>query len=188
MKWKNININRHGGFTLLEVMVALAIMGVAVAILFNVIGNSSKLRGRIDEHAKMVVLARTKTEEAFLGILGDPNTVTTEKSIFEGATKDGIKWKVCAMEKSGTKQELADEDVAEKMKKMEKMSKDKDAEEKLPAIKISQLNTQVDAISIDTIMLSRQSPVGLAKSSQSKRTEKDSPVTNDGGNDDSSDE
>jgi general secretion pathway protein I len=190
MKWSNININRQYGFTLLEVMVALAIMGVAVAIFFNIIGNSSKLRGRIDEHAAMVVLARTKTEEAFLGVLGDPNIVTTEKSSFEGTTKDGVKWKVSASEKIEKKPEEADEEVKEKMKEMEKTSKDKDkdAEEKLSPIKISQLNTQVGAISIDTIILSRQSPEGLTKSSQPKRPEKTSPLENDGGGGGASDE
>ena len=187
MKLKKNNIGCHGGFTILEVMVALAIMGVAVAIFFNIIGNSSKLRGRIDEHAAMVVLARTKTEEAFLGVLGDPNVVMTEKSVFEGATKDGVKWKVSATEKTETKPEEADEEMTVKMEKMEKISKDKD-EEILPLIKISQLNTQVDAISIDTIVLSRQSHKGLTKSSQPKRPEKTSPIENDGGGGDSSDE
>ncbi len=185
---KKNNIGFHGGFTILEVMVALAIMGVAVAVFFNIIGNSSKLRGRIDEHAEMVVLARTKTEEAFLGILGDPNVVTTEKSSFEGTTKDGIKWKVSVAEKTEKKPEEADDEVKEKMKKMEKTNKDKDEEEKLPPIKISQLNTQVGPVSIDTIVLSRQSPEGLTKSSQPKRPEKTSPVEDDGGGGDSSDE
>lgn len=185
---KKNNISFHGGFTILEVMVALAIMGVAVAVFFNIIGNSSKLRGRIDEHAEMVVLARTKTEEAFLGVLGDPNVVTAEKSSFEGTTKDGVKWKVSATEKTETKPEEADEEVKEKMKKMEKTNKDKDEESKLPPIKISQLNTQVGAISIDTIVLSRQSLKGLTKSNQPKRPEETSPVENEEGGDDSSDE
>ncbi len=183
---KKNNFGWHCGFTILEVMVALAIMGVAVAVFFNIIGNSSKLRGRIDEHAAMVVLARTKTEEAFLGVLGDPNVVTTEKSSFEGTTKDGVKWKVSASEKIEKKPEEADDEVKEKMKKMEKTGKDE--EEKLSPIKISQLNTQVGAISIDTIILSRQSPEGLTKSSQPKRPEKTSPLENDGGGGGSSDE
>lgn len=82
------------GFTILEIMVAMAIMGIAISIFFSLIGSSSKLRGRVDEHAKLVFLARTKTEEAFLGLFEKNYTSMDEKKIFEGKTKDGIQWKV----------------------------------------------------------------------------------------------
>ena len=62
--------NFQTGFTILEVMVALAIVGISIGIFFGLIGNSSRLRGKIDDHTKLVLFARTKTEEAFLGILG----------------------------------------------------------------------------------------------------------------------
>src|SRR3990172_6875267 len=91
--------NFQTGFTILEVMVALAIVGISIGIFFGLIGNSSKLRGKIDEHTKLLLLARTKTEEAFLGILGKKYEKLNEEKTFEGVTKDGVQWKVSQVDK-----------------------------------------------------------------------------------------
>ncbi|MBI5677119.1 MAG: type II secretion system protein, partial [Planctomycetes bacterium] len=91
---RSIEAEYENGFTILEVMVALAIVGISIGIFFGLIGNSSKLRGKIDEHTKLLLLARTKTEEAFLGILGKKYEKLNEEKTFEGVTKDGVQWKV----------------------------------------------------------------------------------------------
>lgn len=82
------------GFTILEVMVALAIVGISIGIFFSLIGNSSRLRNKIDQHAGQLFIARSKMEEAFLGILGKKYVKLDEKKTFEGTTKDGIPWKI----------------------------------------------------------------------------------------------
>ncbi|MDO8142126.1 MAG: type II secretion system protein, partial [Candidatus Brocadiales bacterium] len=100
---RSTKIENNNGFTILEVMVALAIVGISVGIFFGLIGNSSRLRGKMDEHSKLLLLARTKTEEAFLGILGKKNKKLNgelkEEKTFEGTTKEGIQWKVSEIDK-----------------------------------------------------------------------------------------
>lgn len=91
--------NLQTGFTVLEVMVALAIMGISLGIFFGLVGNSSRLRGKIDDHTRSLLLARTKIEEAFLGILGEGHIKVNERKTFEGVTKDGTQWKVSEVNK-----------------------------------------------------------------------------------------
>ena len=83
------------GFTILEVMVALVIMGISIGVFFSLIGNSARLRGKINEHSKVLFLAGTKAEEAFLGLLEKDYTGSKEKRTAGGTTKEGIPWKVC---------------------------------------------------------------------------------------------
>ncbi|MBI5306921.1 MAG: type II secretion system protein [Planctomycetes bacterium] len=83
------------GFTILEVMVALVIMGISIGVFFSLIGNSARLRGKINDHSKLLFLAGTKAEEAFLGLLEKNYTGAKENRTAGGTTKEGIPWKVC---------------------------------------------------------------------------------------------
>lgn len=139
--------NFQTGFTILEVMVALAIMGISIGIFFGLIGNSSKLRGKIDEHTKLLFLARNKTEEAFLGILGKKYIKLNEKKTFEGTTKDGIPWKVSEVDKYKEAKDKIDMNV-------------RDIDEgytEVPPKGTSLLSTFVEGISIETIYFSDKS-------------------------------
>ncbi|MDR4508807.1 MAG: prepilin-type N-terminal cleavage/methylation domain-containing protein [Candidatus Brocadiaceae bacterium] len=89
-----IVIKERYGFTLLEVMVTLAIVGISLGIFFNLIGNSARLKGKMDSHAKSLLFARLKTEEAFLGILGEQFIPLNERKVYKGITKDGVQWEV----------------------------------------------------------------------------------------------
>jgi general secretion pathway protein I len=51
------------GFTLLEVLVATAIMGVAVAGLLNTISGAAHNAGRLTEYDRAVLLAQSKMDE-----------------------------------------------------------------------------------------------------------------------------
>ena len=55
MKLRNTKTNNKTGFTILEVMVALAIVGISIGIFFSIIGNSSRLREKIDRHTELFV-------------------------------------------------------------------------------------------------------------------------------------
>jgi general secretion pathway protein I len=55
--------NRQKGFTLLEVLVATAIMGVAVAGLLNTISAAARNASRLTEYDRAVLLAKSKMDE-----------------------------------------------------------------------------------------------------------------------------
>ncbi len=152
MRLKNTNTVSRGGFTILEVMIALAIIGISVGIFFGLIGNSSKLRGKIDEHTKFLLLARTKMEESYLGILGKKPTElheeTIEKKNIEGTTNDGIKWEVSEINKR--------KEALEKIKNMYLSDTDK-AMIELPPKGARILSIVVEGINIDTVYFTAES-------------------------------
>jgi general secretion pathway protein I len=56
-------LKQDRGFTLLEVLVATAIMGVAVAGLLNTISGAAHNAARLTEYDRAVLLARSKMDE-----------------------------------------------------------------------------------------------------------------------------
>lgn len=56
-------MNRRAGFTLLEVMVATLIMGIAVVSLLSSIGSSMRNASRLTAYDRAVMLSRTKMDE-----------------------------------------------------------------------------------------------------------------------------
>jgi prepilin-type N-terminal cleavage/methylation domain-containing protein len=147
MKLRNIEAENENGFTILEVMVALAIVGISIGIFFGLIGSSSKLRGKIDEHAKLLLLARTKTEEAFLGILGKKYEKLNEEKTFEGVTKDGVPWKVSQVDKYKE---------ARKKITMEASNED-ESDVELPPKGTTALSIHVEGININTVFFAEES-------------------------------
>lgn len=144
---RNIEAENENGFTILEVMVALAIVGISIGIFFGLIGSSSKLRGKIDEHAKLLLLARTKTEEAFLGILGKKYEKLNEEKTFEGVTKDGVPWKVSQVDKYKE---------ARKKITMEASNED-ESDVELPPKGTTALSIHVEGININTVFFAEES-------------------------------
>ena len=147
MKLRNIEAENENGFTILEVMVALAIVGISIGIFFGLIGNSSKLRGKIDDHTKLVLFARTKTEEAFLGRLGKKHKKINEEKTFEGTTRDGIQWKVTQVDKCKE---------AKKKITMDASNED-ESDTELPPKGTTMLSTHVEGININTIFFAEES-------------------------------
>ncbi len=58
--------SRRGGFTLLEVLVATVVMGIAVAGLIAGLSQSVRNAGRLSEYDKGAMLARTKMNDLLL--------------------------------------------------------------------------------------------------------------------------
>lgn len=129
------------GFTILEVMVALVIMGISIGVFFSLIGNSARLRGKISEHAKLLFLAGTKSEEAFLGLLEKDYTGSKEKRTAGGTTKEGIPWKVCEVKSP----------EQEKDKVFPITARKTEATELFLPQGVKLLTIQVEGITIDTI-------------------------------------
>ena len=131
------------GFTILEVMVALVIMGISIGVFFSLIGNSARLRGKINDHSKLLFLAETKTEEAFLGLLEKNYTGAKEKRTAGDTTKEGIPWRVCEVKSPEPEKGKAFPIT---------VSKTEDTALFLPhGIKL--LTIQVEGITIDTISI-----------------------------------
>jgi type II secretion system protein I len=61
-------MKRRAGFTLLEVLVATVIMGIAVAGLMAGLSQSVRNASRLTEHDRAAMLARTKMNELLLDI------------------------------------------------------------------------------------------------------------------------
>jgi general secretion pathway protein I len=77
-----------GGFTLLEMMVATLIMGVAVVGLLSGISSTMGNAARLTEHDRAVLLARTKLDELLLD-RKFPKNVTVEDTL-DKATEGGV--------------------------------------------------------------------------------------------------
>jgi general secretion pathway protein I len=56
-------LKQNRGFTLLEVLVATAIMGIAVAGLLNTISGAARNASRLTEYDRAVLLAQSKMDE-----------------------------------------------------------------------------------------------------------------------------
>lgn len=79
-------LGSQSGFTLLEVMASLAILGIGVMMVIQLFSGGLLLAGRSRDHAGLALLAREKMTEAFL-----------DSALKEGASsgsEDGIEWKV----------------------------------------------------------------------------------------------
>lgn len=76
------------GFTLLEMMVATVIMGIAVVGLLSGISSTMRNAGRLTEHDRAVMLARTKLDQLLLD-RKFPKGITVEGS-FDKATEGGV--------------------------------------------------------------------------------------------------
>ncbi|MGQ3686173.1 MAG: type IV pilus modification PilV family protein [Candidatus Loosdrechtia sp.] len=138
------------GFTILEIMVALVIMGISLSIFFSLVGNSSRLRGKIDEHTRLLLLARSKTEEVFLGILEGIPIAAGEKNILEGKTKDNIPWKITERNKGKEKKKAGAGTILSGIK-----NQDDDYIILYLPEGVMSVNTQIGMIDIDTVLFSR---------------------------------
>ena len=144
-------------------MVALAIVGISIGIFFGLIGNSSKLREKIDDHTKLVLLARTKTEEAFLGILGKKYKELNEEKTFEGVTKDGVQWKVTQVDKYKEAGKKINMDA----------SNEDESNVRLPPKGTTTLSTHVEGININTIFFAKASEIDENDTEESDVDEND---------------
>ena len=57
------------GFTIIEVIVALVIVGVSITMFVRLLGSSTMLRGKINDYDERLEIAVVKVEESFLGLI-----------------------------------------------------------------------------------------------------------------------
>lgn len=93
-RFRDWRLTDKRGFTLLEVLVGLAIVGLSLGVLLNLIAGSLRLATRTELASKKLTLAESKAEEAMLGLLGDKYTKKGKDKVWQGSTDRNIAWKV----------------------------------------------------------------------------------------------
>ncbi len=83
------------GFTIIEIIVALVIVGVSVTMFVRLLGNSAMLRGKINDYDERMQIAVTKAEQSFLGLIGAGFDPGNSKKIIQGKIEGrDINWRV----------------------------------------------------------------------------------------------
>ena len=83
------------GFTIIEVIVALVIVGVSITMFVRLLGSSAMLRGKINDYDERLEIAVVKTEQSFLGLIEVGFDLDNNKNIIQGKIEDrDINWRI----------------------------------------------------------------------------------------------
>ena len=83
------------GFTILEVIVALVIVGVSITAFVRLLGNSSMLRVKVNDYDERLDVAILKAEQTFLGVIEDFSAQDNDKKVLRGKIADrDINWRI----------------------------------------------------------------------------------------------
>jgi prepilin-type N-terminal cleavage/methylation domain-containing protein len=83
------------GFTIIEVIVALVIVGVSITMFVRLLGNSAMLRGKINNYDERLEVAVTKAEQSFLGLVEFGFDLDNNKNIIQGKVEGrDINWRL----------------------------------------------------------------------------------------------
>ncbi len=83
------------GFTIIEVIVALVIVGVSITMFVRLLGNSAMLRGKINNYDERMEIAVTKAEHSFLGLTEAGLNLDNDKNIIQGKIEGrDINWRL----------------------------------------------------------------------------------------------
>ncbi len=85
----------RSGFTLLEVIVALTIVGIAIGASLGILGNCFNFFQKVEGKSNKLTIARQVADEAYLGLLGKGSKREGEEKVWEGILA-GTPWKVVA--------------------------------------------------------------------------------------------
>ncbi len=91
--FKSTQNNR--GFTIIEVIVALVIVGVSITMFVRLLGSSAMLRGKINDYDERLEIAVAKTEQSFLGLIEVGFDLDNDKNIIQGKIEGrDINWRI----------------------------------------------------------------------------------------------
>jgi prepilin-type N-terminal cleavage/methylation domain-containing protein len=83
------------GFTIIEVIVALVIVGVTITMFVRLLGNSAMLRGKLNDYDERLEIAVVKAEQSFLGLIEAGFDLDNDKNIIQGKIEGrDINWRV----------------------------------------------------------------------------------------------
>ncbi len=85
----------YSGFTIIEVIVALVIVGVSITMFVRLLGNSAMLRGKINNYDERVEIAITKSEQSFLGLVETGFDLDNDKNVIQDKIEGrDINWRL----------------------------------------------------------------------------------------------
>lgn len=83
------------GFTILEIIVALVIVGISVTTFVRLLGNSSMLRAKVNDYDERLDVAILKAEQTFLGAIEGFPAQGDDKKVLKGKIADrDINWRI----------------------------------------------------------------------------------------------
>lgn len=83
------------GFTIIEVIVALVIVGVTITMFVRLLGNSAMLRGKLNDYDERLEIAVVKAEQSFLGLIEAGFDLDNDKNIIQGKIEGrDINWRI----------------------------------------------------------------------------------------------
>jgi prepilin-type N-terminal cleavage/methylation domain-containing protein len=83
------------GFTIIEVIVALVIVGVTITMFVRLLGNSAMLRGKLNDYDERLEIAVVKSEQSFLGLIEAGFDLDNDKNIIKGKIEGrDINWRI----------------------------------------------------------------------------------------------
>ncbi len=83
------------GFTIIEVIVALIIVGISITMFVRLLGNSAMLRGKINDYDERMEIAVEKAEQSFLGLIEAGLDLDNDKNIIKGKIEErDINWRL----------------------------------------------------------------------------------------------
>ncbi len=83
------------GFTIIEVIVALVIVGVSITMFVRLLGNSAMLRGKVNDYDERMEIAVVKAEQSFLGLMEAGFDLDNDKNIIQGKIEGrDINWRI----------------------------------------------------------------------------------------------
>ncbi len=89
------NKQNDRGFTILEVIISLVIVGISITMFVRLLGNSSMLRAKVNDYDERLDIVISKTEQKFLGMLDNNSTQGDNERVLMGKTSDkGINWRI----------------------------------------------------------------------------------------------
>lgn len=83
------------GFTIIEVIVALVIVGVTITMFVRLLGSSAMLRGKMNNYDERLEIAVTKSEQSFLGLIEAGFDLSNDKNVIQGKIEGrNINWRL----------------------------------------------------------------------------------------------
>ena len=83
------------GFTIIEVIVALVIVGISITMFVRLLGSSAMLRGKINNYDERLEIAVVKAEQSFLGLIEAGFDLDNDKNIIQGKIEGrDINWRI----------------------------------------------------------------------------------------------